>query len=276
VLGLGCHFLAALDGTAVAPEVVQLIEKAHVAGFTIFRRNFETVTQLHDLNRELAGRARAAGYELILAVDQEGGRVFRLPEPFSQLPPMRAYGDRYARTGDRDALFRLGQTLGAEVRAAGFNLDFAPVADIDTNPHSPIIGDRSFSADPRLAGECVQIVSCGILSQGVTTCLKHFPGHGDTTQDSHLTLPRDRRPATAIKRIDLAPYRRLIAAGLAPTIMTAHVVYPSLDPQNPATLSPTILTGLLRGELGYPGVIFSDDLLMPAIADHFGVAEGTG
>lgn len=270
--GLGCHFLAALDGTAITPEVRQLIEKEHVAGFTLFTRNFQNVTDLFELNRELSGRARAAGYEIILAVDQEGGRVSRLPEPFSQIPPMRLWGERLQKTGDRRPLFELGRMLGAEVRAAGFNLNFAPVTDIDTNPASPIIGDRSFSSDPQIVAEAAQIVSCGILSQGVTTCLKHFPGHGDTRQDSHLTLPRDARAAATIKNCDLTPYRRLIHAGLAPTIMTAHVVYPNLDPDNPATLSPAILTGLLRGELGFNGVIFSDDLLMQAIADGFDIA----
>lgn len=270
---LGHHFLAALDGTAITPEVVRLIEKEHVAGFTLFKRNFKNVDDLLALNRELAERARAVGYELILAVDQEGGRVSRLPEPFSQIPPMRLWGDRFAKTGNRAPLFELGQMLGAEVRAAGFNLDFGPVADIDTNPQSPIIGDRSFSANPQIVAEAVHCVSCGILSQGVLTCLKHFPGHGDTRQDSHLTLPSDPRPASTLRATDLTPYRHLIALGIAPTVMTAHVVYPALDRGNPATLSHTILSGMLRSELGFSGVIFSDDLLMQAIADNFGIAE---
>ena len=272
-INVGQHFLAALDGLAITPEVKYLIEVEHVLGFTLFRRNITDAEQLTELNRELQYLANHAGYELILAVDQEGGRVFRLPEPFSQIPPMRKWGKLAEQTGDNTYLRDLGLILGLEIQAAGFNLDFAPVVDVDTNPNNPIIGDRSFAPNGESVAKLAAGVILGLLETGVIPCLKHFPGHGDTSLDSHLALPTDTRPLSALEACDLIPYRRLIKAHLAPTLMTAHVMYPALDAEHPATLSEKILTDLLRTELGYEGVVFSDDLLMKAIADRFDLAD---
>lgn len=268
---LGQHFLAGIDGKDISPAAKRLIEDDHVLGFTLFKRNFDSSDELLLLTTELAARARHAGYEIVLAVDQEGGRVFRLPQPFTQIPPMRFFGEYVSRTGRVDAVFTIGQILGREVAAAGFNLDFAPVADVDLNAHNPIIGDRSFSADPEIVSRCVRALVCGLGSVGVSGCLKHFPGHGATIKDSHLELPEDARVLSEIIVCDLKPYLDAITLGLCPIIMTAHVVYPKVDGHRPATLSHYFLQNLLRHSLNYEGVIFSDDLLMKAIADHAGV-----
>jgi beta-N-acetylhexosaminidase len=272
-INLGQHFLAALDGLTITPEVKHLIEVEHVLGFTLFRRNITDAEQLTNLNCELQALANQVGYQLILAVDQEGGRVFRLPEPFSQILPMREWGKLAKQTGNNTYLRDLGQVLGLEIQAAGFNLNFAPVVDVDTNPNNPIIGDRSFASDGESVAKLAEGVILGLLDTNVIPCLKHFPGHGDTSLDSHLDLPTDGRSLSALEACDLIPYRQLIKAHLAPTLMTAHVLYPALDSQHPATLSEKILTGLLRTELGYTGVIFSDDLLMKAIADRYKLAD---
>lgn len=270
---LGQHFLAALRDTQVTPEVRDLILKEKVLGFTLFKWNIESVEQLQALNEELQSLAHQAGYELILAVDQEGGRVERLPSPYLKIPPMKKWQKLLSEAGNENIFYDLGVLLGEEVRSAGFNLNFAPVVDVDTNPKNPIIGNRAFSEDPKMVAECAKNLIQGMLSVGVIPCLKHFPGHGATNADSHLELPLDERPFDQIKDVDLVPYQKLIEENLAPTLMTAHVQYSQIDDDVPATLSPTILSDLLRDELGYKGVVFSDDFLMKAIFDHYGLHD---
>lgn len=221
-----------------------------------------------DLTRELKALAQQAGYTLLLAVDQEGGRVERLPTPFSKVKPMREWGDLFARTGRVEPLFELGKILGSEVHAAGFNIDFAPIVDVDLHAENPVIGDRAFSSHPEVVYKLARQVIRGLMHEGVTPCLKHFPGHGATIKDSHLELPHDNRPAEKIFKYDITPFKKLMGENLAPTVMTAHVVYSELDKKNPATLSEKILKEILREKLKYDGVIFSDDLMMKAILDH--------
>lgn len=237
-------------------------------GFTLFSRNVENATQLIELNKELKALAKQAGYDIVLAVDQEGGKVERLPSPFSKIKSMRDWGDIFAKTGRVEPLFELGKILGSEVRAAGFNLDFAPVVDVDLHSANPIIGNRAFSPYPEVVYKLARQVIRGLMHEGVIPCLKHFPGHGATTKDSHVELPHDNRPAEKIFKYDITPFKKLIDENLAPTIMTAHVVYSQLDIKNPATLSEKILKEILRKKLNYDGMIFSDDLLMKAVFDH--------
>lgn len=265
-MSLGQHFLAALNGPQISPLECDLILKHKVLGFTLFKRNIEDALQVLALNTELKALAKQAGYDIIIALDQEGGRVFRLPEPFTKIPPMRHWA-QFLKT-DLKKLHELGLILGQEVAAAGFTFDFAPVVDVDTNPLSPVIGDRSFSENPEHVFLAAREVIRGIIETGIIPCLKHFPGHGATTQDSHHELPRDHRSLKDLEKTDLVPYRKLIAENLAPTIMTAHVLYPQIDTENPATLSQKIIGEVLRKDLGYKGVIFSDDMLMKAIFAH--------
>jgi beta-N-acetylhexosaminidase len=270
-MSLGQHFLAALDGTQVSSLERDLILKHKVLGFTLFKRNIESAQHVIELNRELKALAKQAGYDIILAVDQEGGRVFRLPEPFTKIPPMRHWA-RFLQN-DLKKFHELGMILGNEVAAAGFTLDFAPVVDIDANPLSPIIGDRSFSQNPEQVFLAAREVIRGLTETGIIPCLKHFPGHGATTQDSHHELPHDDRSLKDLEKTDLVPYQKLIAENLAPTIMTAHVVYPQIDRKNPATLSKKIIQNILREKIKYNGVIFSDDMLMKAIFDNHDLTQ---
>jgi beta-N-acetylhexosaminidase len=165
---------------------------------------------------------------------------------------------------------RVGRAIGAEVAAAGFDVDFAPVLDVHTNEANPVIGDRSFAREPEAVVALAGRFAAGLAAAGVIACGKHFPGHGDTHLDSHLALPRVDHPIERLRRVELAPFAQLSAL---PTLMTAHVVFSAVDPELPATLSRKVLTDLLRGELGYRGVIVSDDLEMKAIADHYGVED---
>ena len=204
---------------------------------------------------------------LLVAVDQEGGRVARLGSPVLKLPPMRAL----ASLSDPALTERAAAFLGGQLRALGFTMDFAPVLDVDTNPANPVIGDRSFGATPEQVVEQAYAFARGLASAGVLACGKHFPGHGDTDLDSHLALPRLAHDRARLDRVELAPFRA--ARGTLPAIMTAHVVFESLARGKPATLAHEVITELLRGELGYDGAIISDDLEMKAIADHYGVEQ---
>lgn len=263
------HILAALNGTQITPLERDLILKEKILGFTLFKRNIESAAQLAELTCELKTLARQAAYELILAVDQEGGRVFRLPEPFSKIPPMRWWGDLFEKTGAVKPLFELGRILGSEVITAGFDLDFAPVVDVDGHADNPVIADRSFSKSPQVVYKLARQVIRGLITENVIPCLKHFPGHGATTQDSHEVLPQDNRDLSQLEETDLFPFKQLIAEQLAPTIMTAHVVYPKVDADAPATLSKKWLNDILRKKLNFNGVLFSDDLLMNAIKNNY-------
>jgi beta-N-acetylhexosaminidase len=162
--------------------------------------------------------------------------------------------------------------MGAELRALGFDVDFAPVLDVHTNPNNPVIGDRAFGRDPELVARRALAFARGLDSAGILSCGKHFPGHGDTEVDSHLALPRLPHDLDRLRRVELAPFARAARAGL-PMIMTAHVVFEAIDPGVPATLSRRVLGDLLRGELGYRGLVVSDDLDMNAIAGHTGVGD---
>jgi beta-N-acetylhexosaminidase len=204
-----------------------------------------------------------------VAVDQEGGRVARLraAHGFTELPPMRALG----RTGDVALARDLGALLGRELRAVGVDQDYAPVVDVDSNPLNPVIGDRALSADPAVVARLGVALALGIQAEGVAACAKHFPGHGDTSQDSHLDLPRLPHGIERLRAVELPPFAALARAGVA-AVMTAHVVFEAIDPGRPATLSAAALR-LLRDECGFRGAVLSDDLEMKAVAANFPLEE---
>jgi beta-N-acetylhexosaminidase len=166
----------------------------------------------------------------------------------------------------------MGRVLGRELKGVGVNLDFAPVLDVNSNPKNPIIGDRAFSDDPHIAAKVALAFAEGLKREGVLVCGKHFPGHGDTATDSHLTLPRVKRSRGVLEKVELLPFRKAIAVRL-PMLMTAHVVYDHLDPKLPATLSPMILKDLLRKRMGFKGVVVSDDLQMKAVSKSYAPDE---
>jgi beta-N-acetylhexosaminidase len=205
---------------------------------------------------------------LWVSVDQEGGRVARLKAPFTVWPPMAVLG----RSGDAGLAARFASALAAELRAVGVSLDYAPVLDIHTNPKNPVIGDRALAEDAESVSRLGVAIVNGLQEGGVAACGKHFPGHGDTSVDSHLELPLVEHPPDRIRRVECVPFRAAIEAEVA-FIMTAHVLVPSFDEEKPATLSPRIVQAVLRDELGFPGVILSDDLEMKAIAKTWTVPD---
>ena len=262
VAGLFC---VGFEGKSPSREVLELVRRG-VHGVILFARNVEDAEQVAGLVAELK---RAAGRPLLVSVDQEGGRVARLraPQGFTELPPMRALGE----TGDEGLARAVGVLLGEELRAVGIDQDYAPVVDVDSNPANPVIGDRAFSRDPETVGRLGAALAQGLQSAGVAACAKHFPGHGDTSQDSHLELPCLPHAMERLDRVELAPFRALARAGVA-AVMTAHVVFEALDPVRPATLSAKVMR-LLRERVGFDGCAISDALEMKAVADHFPLEE---
>lgn len=236
-----------------------------VRAVILFARN---ATSIPDARR-LTDRLRAATPErLLVAIDQEGGSVRRLTEGTAAIPSMRDVGA----TGDPARAAEVGALLARDLRAAGIDLDLAPVLDVDSNPANPVIGPRAFSADPDRVAAMGAALIAALQVGGVAACGKHFPGHGDADVDSHHDLPVLRHDRDRLERIELPPFRAAIAADVA-AIMTAHVLLPALDATRPATLSPAIVAGLLRRDLGYAGVVISDDLEMEAIAGRLGIGE---
>lgn len=231
-------------------------------GVILFKRNLPSVEAAHDLCSSVLDAA-IDDLPPFIAVDQEGGRVNRLPAPALALPAMRVLGE----IGDPELVRRAGELLAKELVAIGFNIDFAPVLDVDSNPKNPVIGDRAFSGDPDAVARMGRAFIEGMQGAGMLACGKHFPGHGDTNKDSHKALPRIKHPKSRLDDVELPPFRTASLRGVA-ALMTAHVVFDKLDAGVPATLSHKICTGLLRGEIGFNGMLFSDDLEMRALSDE--------
>lgn len=257
-------FCIGFDGYAIPSQVEALLERG-VGGAALFRRNVESPQQFCGLCAELK---RRAGKPFITAIDQEGGRVMRLRGQFTDVPSMRELG----RTRDVALAEQVGRILATESGAMNVDVVLAPVLDVDTNPKNPVIADRSLGSDPRVVSELGVALVRGIQGAGLAACGKHFPGHGDTWQDSHHTLPMLEHGLDRIEQIELPPFEAAIRAGVA-TIMTAHVVFKPIDPDLPATMSGRILNDILRRRLGFEGVIISDDIEMKAIAANFGIED---
>ena len=268
---------AAQKLTEMRPEIAETLKKHGFAGVIFFAANMaDTEQAVRLVDAMQSANASAAGRpQLLTAVDQEGGPVARLGHG-CQMPGNMALGA----IGDPGAAEQAGKLIGEEISAVGMNYDAAPVVDVNVNPQNPVIGLRSFSDDPELVAELGTALMHGLQSTGVISTLKHFPGHGDTATDSHTGLPRIEKSLDELKSFELIPFQACIDAG-AEAIMTAHIQYPLIEKQTavsvetgeeinlPATLSKTILTDLLRGEMGFDGVIISDAMNMDAIAKHF-------
>ncbi len=261
----GQRMIIGLRHPYVDDDLRRLVAEVQPAGFILFGRNIVEPQQVLELNRELSALVDG-DHPAILSLDQEGGRVQRVREPATRWPPMGTV----ARA--EDLTEAVSRAMALELRAMGFHLNFAPIADINSNPDNPVIGDRSFGSTVEQVTPHVRDYVRGHVAEGVMSCLKHFPGHGDTSVDSHFDLPFVTTPISQLMNRELLPFQAGIAAG-ASSIMTAHVVFPELDPELPATLSPRILPRLLRGHLGFDGVVFSDDMEMKAVKGRWPVAD---
>jgi beta-N-acetylhexosaminidase len=264
---IGQLLIGSLPATTITPELRSLAREFQLGGVIWFSRNIEAPEQVAELSHEVQQLATES--PLWVSVDQEGGRVARLRAPFTEWPPMAVLG----RSGDATLAMRFAAALARELKAVGITLDYAPVLDIHTNPKNPIIGDRALAETAEEVARLGAAVIRGLQENGVAACGKHFPGHGDTSVDSHLDLPLIEHPPDRIRRVELVPFREAIRAEVA-FMMTAHILIPAFDEEKPATLSHGTVQGILRDELGYQGVILSDDLEMKAIAKTWSVPDG--
>ncbi|MFO0745626.1 MAG: beta-N-acetylhexosaminidase [Myxococcota bacterium] len=269
--------IVGFDGKHPPREVAALASRGLLAGVCLFARNFESSDELRALVREVVALF-PDGPPPLIAVDQEGGPVQRLKAPRTpEVATVAAMGE-LAATTDPAGFERLGAAMGADLRAFGINVDFAPVLDVDTNPANPVIGKRAFGKTPEDVIARALPFARGLRSAGVMPCGKHFPGHGDTVSDSHVSLPRLAHRPERLAAIELPPFAAAVRAGF-PLIMTAHVVFEALDAERPATLSPRVVPTILRRAWGYDGVVVSDDLDMAAVKGAFdlnAIARGLG
>ncbi|WP_026693916.1 beta-N-acetylhexosaminidase [Peribacillus kribbensis] len=264
---IGQMILAGISGTTMDANAKQLIGQFHVGGIIFYKYNFETPAQVIQLVNQLKA-GNSSSLPLLLGVDQEGGRVTRLPGGLVNFPPNKQIGQ----VNNPEFSYKVGTLLGHELKEFGLNLDFAPVLDINSNPNNPVIGDRSFGNNPEIVSKLGIQTMKGIQSQNVITTIKHFPGHGDTSVDSHQELPIVNKSLKELKELELFPFDRAINQG-ADVVMVAHILLPQLDKTNPGTISKAVMTELLRKHLGFTGVIITDDMTMGAITGHYDIGK---
>lgn len=256
-----------LEGTEAGEEGEALLEELSPGGVIFFARNVGSGEQLATLTNDLKAYNKGK-VPLFLAVDQEGGKVERIPYGGSRLPDPYEIG-----TKGEPSLWRdFGNTLGSQCAAMGCNVDFAPVLDIWSNPENTVIGRRAFGREAGVVSAAGTAVWKGILEKGVLPVVKHFPGHGDTREDSHVELPVVDRTMEELADRELIPFREAMEQGV-PAVMVGHLLMTHLDHERPATLSPLVVNGLLRAELGFRGVVFTDDLTMGAVSKRWSVGE---
>lgn len=257
------HFLLGFEGTR-APVALRTLLRQGLAGVAIYRRNWSTLEELRALCAEI--REVAGSENVFIGIDQEGGTKFSLPPPFTEWPAPAELGRR----GDEGAVEEIGRGMAFELRAAGVNLNFAPMLDVHVNDDSPVTTQRSYGKDPALVGRMGAAFIRGLWHQGgVLACAKHFPGHGDVGVDPHDELPVSEASEELLEQRDLPPFAAAIAAGV-PTVMTAHVLLKQIE-REPTSLSRRMLREVLRHRMGFKGVVFADDLGMGAIRARYGV-----
>ena len=264
---IGQLLMAGFEGTQVSEREVFLIKDYHIGGFIFFGRNITNEEETRNLIHELKTIKSDSPVQLFIGVDEEGGPVSRLSGIYRNLPPQSSLGE----SGDPEIAYEYGSIQGEKLRRLGFNVNFSPVLDVDSNPNNPVIGNRAISNDPSLVAQLGIQVWKGIGDQGVVPVGKHFPGHGDTDVDSHTLLPVIEKSREELDETELVPFQASVDQGI-PALMVGHLLIPALD-QEPASLSEGIMEDLLRDEMGFRGVLFSDDLTMGAITDRMSVSE---
>lgn len=266
---IGQLFCVSFSGTELGDEVKEFLKEYSIGNVILFSKNIDNAAQTarlcSDLQTEITANTGAAAF---IGTDQEGGTVVRVTDGAVYYPGAMAI----AASGSIDDARLVGENMGEELKALGINIDFAPDADINSNPDNPVIGVRSYGDSPKAVGELAAAFAEGMMSSDEICAAKHYPGHGDTATDSHYGLPMVDKSLNEIIQSELMPFKRLIETGV-PAIMAAHIMYPQIDGENPASMSKILLTDILRNELGFDGMVVTDGLRMGAITDNFGMPE---
>jgi len=263
---LGELFIMGFSGLELSPESASFMKQSRIGGVILFSPNYDSPAQVAELVTQVQECKSSA--PLWISVDHEGGKVQRFKKHFTRIPEAADI----AATNSPNLAFEISSLMAKELAAVGVNLNFCPVADINTNPKNPIIGRRAFGETEDQVSKFVTAMVRGHLTNGVQPCVKHFPGHGDTTVDSHLALPKVTTPLSVLMERELKPFSKAFKAKCA-MVMTAHILFPELDAEFPATLSSKILRKILREDLRFNKIIISDDLEMNAITDHYGAED---
>jgi beta-N-acetylhexosaminidase len=264
---VGQQFIIGIQGTELTADEKDFLVKYNIGGVVLFDRNLKTPEQIHALTTELHSLRHLTKDKtpMTISLDMEGGRVHRLKDPFTRWPALGNIG----KIGSSSLAFRFALNMGEELRAFGFNLDYAPCLDVFSNPKNVLIGDRSLSSDPQVVTQLATALVRGYMKSGVIPCAKHFPGHGSTEIDSHFDLPVSNE---TLKDLDdsqsLEPFKKVFRSR-CDLVMTAHIHFKKIDPEWPATLSPIFLQQILRDVMKYKGLIITDDLDMKALAKYY-------
>jgi beta-N-acetylhexosaminidase len=264
---LGQMVMIGIGGFTATEEELNLISENKIGGVILFQRNIKDADQVKELINSLIAANEGNPLPLIIGIDEEGGRVSRLSGIFDNLPPAAKLGEE----DDLDLSYSYGAVQASKLRNLGFNLNFSPVLDVSSNPSNPVIGNRAISSDPFVAERNGESIIMGLMDGGIVPVGKHFPGHGDTSVDSHLTLPRITKNIEDMYTLELVPFIGAIEAGI-PAIMVGHLMVEDID-DLPATISEKMINGLLRENLGFKGVVFSDDMTMGAIAENYEISS---
>lgn len=267
---IGQMIFGGVSGTEVTKETKKLIVDYKISGFILYENNMENPESTIGLLNQIKQTNKQNSLPALLGVDQEGGRVSKLPGDLASLPASGEVGKK----NDKQYSYEIGTVLGKQLQSFGFNLNFAPVMDVNSNPDNPVIGDRSFGHKPETVSNLGIETMKGIQSQNIISVIKHFPGHGDTKVDSHLQLPTVNKSLKELQELELIPFERAIENG-ADAVMTAHILMPEIDPEFPASMSEEIITGILRKDLGFSGVVITDDMTMKAITNNFDIGNAS-
>lgn len=267
---IGQMFIIGFEGYEPDEYIKELIVKNHVGGIILFSKNISTVEQTKILINELNQLNSENKVKLFMSVDEEGGMVSRIPKEMGAFEAAWDVGS----TGDLIYAYEHGKAIGTTLKSLGFNVDFAPVLDVNSNPNNPVIGTRAFSNDPYVVRDMAVQVYKGLKEEGIIAVGKHFPGHGDTSVDSHLAVPVIDKSLKQLEEIELIPFEYAIKEEI-PMIMTSHLMMPQLDGKEVASLSEIIMKDILRGKLNFNGVTISDDMVMGGITENYRVEEGT-
>jgi beta-N-acetylhexosaminidase len=267
---VGQLFMVGFEGTKFNTDLAYFLKKWHIGGVIYFKRNVQDPFQLAELSRSLQERAmEIASIPLFISIDQEGGSVARLGPPFTQFPS----ASTMASSEDPEAWIRyFAQTQAQELKLVGINMDLAPVLDVNTQGPKGLMADRSYGSDPSQVAKLGSLCITEFQQSGIIACAKHFPGIGDTDLDSHQDLPIQLKDKEALEKVELVPFKEAVYVQPG-AIMVSHVKYPAYDLKHPASLSHSIITGLLRRKLGYEGLVMTDDLEMGAIGNHYEIEE---
>ena len=265
---VGQLVMVGINGYENDTNSTQLIRNYHVGGFVLLQQNVKNANQMLSLINSLKETNSDNQIPLFLAIDEEGGRVSRMPDEFMKIPASQRIGE----LNNSGLAYQLGSIMGEELISFGLNMNFAPVLDVNSNPKNPVIGDRSFGNQPSLVKKLGVQTMKGLQSQNIISVVKHFPGHGDTSVDSHIGLPTVNHDIDRLKSLELLPFAAAIENNVD-AIMMAHILLPKIDPDNPASFSPKIISELLRNDMKFNGVMITDDITMGAVVNNYNISE---